>query len=360
MTAGSRNLRSRRSGPNRLNDVAVEGIVYIPLCGTDQVIGGNPFRLRVKVWNHPVAQHRTGKRLNVGDRHVIAAENERTRLAGKNQRLRRAQPRSPFDPFANELVVALPSRPRGVHQPHGVPGDFLGDDHLSHQLLNLEDVGAAEDLRRGMSHDPGGVRHHPHLFVLRKVGHDDVEHESIELGFGKRVGALELDGILRREHEEGRLERIRAPGRSDVVLLHGFEQCGLGFRRRPVDLVSEQDLREDRPLHKAQRAVTAVLVQHFGASDVRRHQVRCELDPLERQVENLRDCLDQQRLRQSGHARDQAVPPGEERHQYLVDHFVLADDHFSDFCENPRPPLRYALGHCGDVGRCRVHQWVSE
>ena len=23
-------------------------------------------------------------------------------------------------------------------------------------------------------------------------------------------------------------------------------------------------------------------------------------------------------------------------------------------------PLRDALGHCGDVGRCRVHQWVNE
>ena len=123
-------------------------------------------------------------------------------------------------------------------------------------------------------HDPGGVRHDPHLFVLREVGHDDVEHESIELRFGQRIGAFELDRILRREHEEGRLERIRPPGRSDVVLLHGFEQCRLSFRRRAVDLVSEQDLREDRPLHEAQRAVAAVLVEHFGAGDVGRHQVR--------------------------------------------------------------------------------------
>ncbi len=33
----------------------------------------------------------------------------------------------------------------------------------------------------------------------------------------------------------------------DLVFLHGFEQCALGFRCGAVDLVGEYELREDRP-----------------------------------------------------------------------------------------------------------------
>ena len=47
------------------------------------------------------------------------------------------------------------------------------------------------------------------------------------------VGALELDGILRREHEERALERI-GPTRGRDVHLHRFEERRLRFRRRPL------------------------------------------------------------------------------------------------------------------------------
>ena len=102
----------------------------------------------------------------------------------------------------------------------------------------------------------GRLGHDPHLLVLRQVGHHDVEHEAIELRFGQRVGAFLLDRILRGEHEERPFERIGAARRRDVVLLHRFEQRGLRLRRRAVDLVGEDDLREDRPLHE--RAASGV------------------------------------------------------------------------------------------------------
>ena len=129
-----------------------------------------------------------------------------------------------------------------------------------------------------------------------------------------------------------------------MVFLHRLEERRLRLRRRPVDLVGQDDLREDRPLHEAQAAMPAVLVEHLRAGDIGRHQVRGELDPLEGEVEDLRERLDQQRLGQSGHAGDQAVSAGEERHQHLVDDRVLADDDFADLVQDAVAPEGNALG----------------
>ena len=228
----------------------------------------------------------------------------------------------------------------------------------------------------------GGLRHDAHLFVLGQIRHDDVEHEAIELSLRQRIGSFELDGILRGQDEERTLQRIGPSGRRHVILLHRFEQGRLRLRRRAVDLVGQDDLREDRPLHEAERPVSSLLVQDFRAGDVGGHQIRRELNPLERQVQNACDRLDEQRLRQTGHARDQAVAAGEERHQHLVDDRVLADDHLADLREDALPSLSHALGDGSDArgpagsgrlsgrvsrsvrlqpGRTEwIHQWVRE
>ena len=159
-----------------------------------------------------MAQHRQRERLDVGDRDVIAAVNERARLARENERLRRAQAGAPLDPLVHERVAALAARTRRVDQPHRVARDLLGDDHLPHQLLNLQDLGAGQHPLRRLGRHAGRLRDDAHLFVLGQVLHHDVEHEAIELRLGQRIGAFELDRVLRREDEERPLERI-ASGR---------------------------------------------------------------------------------------------------------------------------------------------------
>jgi hypothetical protein len=44
-----------------------------------------------------------------------------------------------------------------------------------------------------------------------------------------------------------------------VVLLHGFEQGGLGLGRGAVDLVGEQQVAEDRALDESELALTGPL-----------------------------------------------------------------------------------------------------
>ena len=76
---------------------------------------------------------------------------------------------------------------------------------------------------------------------------DDVEHEAVELRFGQRIRAFELDRVLRREDEERLVELVGASLDRDAVLLHRLEQRGLRLRRRAVDLVGQDDVGEDRP-----------------------------------------------------------------------------------------------------------------
>ncbi len=97
------------------------------------------------------------------------------------------------------------------------------------------------------------------------------------------------------------------------MLLHRLQQRGLRLGRRAVDLVGQDHVGEDRPLDELHPPVAVARVfQDLRAGDVGRHQVGRELDPLELQVEDLRDRADEQRLGQARGAGDQAVPAGEQ------------------------------------------------
>jgi hypothetical protein len=280
---------------------------------------------------------------------VVPAVQQRPRLAREDERLGRAQPGAPLDPLAHELVIRLTPGARCVDEPDRVPRDVLGNDNLADQLLNLEDVGTRQHARRHEHVDPCRPRHDADLFVLGEVRQRDVEHEAIELGLRQRVRALELDRILRREHEERAIELVRATRCGDVILLHRLEERSLRLRRCAVDLVGQNDLREDWPGDEAQHAVPVLLVEHLSAGDVSRHEIGRELDPLEREIQDLRDRFDQQRLRETGNASQQAVPAREKGHQDLVDHFVLAHDDFADFGEDALAAESHALGNSREV-----------
>ena len=163
---------------------------------------------------------------------------------------------------------------------------------------------------------------------------------------GSGIGALLLDRVLGREHQERQRQVVGLSARRHAVLLHRLQQRRLGLGRRPVDLVGENHVGEDRPAHEAEDAPAggAVLLEHVGAGDVRRHQVGRELDAPERQVEHVGQRLDQQRLRQAGHADEQAVAAREQRDQQVIDHRVLPDDALADLGGDRAPRLRH-LAH---------------
>ena len=78
-----------------------------------------------------------------------------------------------------------------------------------------------------------------------------------------------------------------------------------------------------------------IFLNHFGAENVRRHQVGRELDAVELQGRRVRDGLDQQRLREARHAAQQAVAACEQAREHLAPHALLSDDLTADFLIQP-------------------------
>jgi hypothetical protein len=148
------------------------------------------------------------------------------------------------------------------------------------------------------------------LLVPVRVVDDQLEEEPVELGLGEGVRALGLDRVLGGENEEGRLQRIAGPVDRHLPLLHALEQGRLRLRRRPVDLVGQEHVRERRAPLEVE--LPGGEVEHAGADHVRRHEVRRELDPLVGAADQPRQDAGHQRLRGARDALQQDVTSREE------------------------------------------------
>jgi hypothetical protein len=114
------------------------------------------------------------------------------------------------------------------------------------------------------------------------------------------------------------------------ALLHGFQQRGLCFRRRAVDLVGQDQVVKDGPRLEPQRAIALLFMKNIGARDVRRQKIRRELYAAERKIERLRERRDEQRLRQTRHTHEQRVTSCDQRHEHRFDHRLLPHHHLGD------------------------------
>ncbi len=140
-----------------------------------------------------------------------------------------------------------------------------------------------------------------------------------------------LDRVLRGHDEERLLEPVDLAADGDRVLLHRLEHGRLGFGGGAVDLVGQDDLREDRAgLKLEDAAAVGQLHDDVGADDIGGHQVGRELDAVEVEVDRLGQGADEERLAQPGHAFQQGMTADEQAGQDAVDDLVVADDDLAD------------------------------
>ena len=163
------------------------------------------------------------------------------------------------------------------------------------------------------------------LVLDRGVVDEHLEHEAVDLRLGQRIRALGLDRVLRRHDEERALDDVRRAADRDRLLLHDLEQRRLHLRGRAVDLVGEQEVREDRAELGVERA--RVRAVDARADEVGGHEVGRELDALEGAAEHARGSADRERLGEAGDALDQQVAAGEQAHEHPLEHLVLPGDH---------------------------------
>jgi hypothetical protein len=144
-----------------------------------------------------------------------------------------------------ERFVDLARIAGGSHDVDDVPHQYVGHLDLAHELLRgheLIDGALRLEVGRGL----GRPRDDLELLFQRGVAHRELEDEPVHLGFGQRVGALLLDGVLGGEHQERVRQRVGLVAERDLAFLHRFQQRGLHLGRRAVDLVGEQDVAEHR------------------------------------------------------------------------------------------------------------------
>ena len=146
-------------------------------------------------------------------------------------------------------------------------------------------------------------------------------------------------------------KRVGLPADGDLALLHRLEQRALHLGRRPVDLVGQHQVGEDRAERHLELA--ELLVVDPRADDVGGHEVGRELDALELDAERVREGLHRQRLGQPGHALDEQVAAGHEGDDHPLEQHVLADDDPLDLVEHLLE--RCLAGPSADTGLPGAH-----
>ena len=156
------------------------------------------------------------------------------------------------------------------------------------------------------------------------VSDADPHQEAVQLRLRQRVGALVLDRVLRREDQEWALQLPRAVLARDLTLLHRLQQRRLRLRRRAIDLVAEQHVREDRPGLEAEIADSLVIDRRPG--HVRRHEVGRELHAGESKAGHRGERTGDQRLGEARVVLDQHVPVRQQPEEDELERVALAHD----------------------------------
>ena len=139
-----------------------------------------------------------------------------------------------------------------------------------------------------------------------------------------------------------------------LALLHGVQQRGLRFSRGTVDFIGQQEAGEHRALDQFEFVL--LQVEDAGAGDVRGNQIRRALDASEFRAKHLGECSHQEGFAHAWNAFNQHMVACEDGNQGVVDHGLLADDHFGNLgagCGKGLFQVVEGGGHGGRIGELK-------
>jgi len=142
---------------------------------------------------------------------------------------------------------------------------------------------------------------------------------------GEGVGALHLDRVLGRDHQERPGELVGGPVDGRLVLLHALQEGGLGLGGGSVDLVGDHDVGEDRARPELELVLLLAVDRHAG--DVAGQQVRGELDAPDGAVDRAGERFRQRRLAHAGDVLEQQVSLCEQHGHGEAYQLAAAGDH---------------------------------
>ena len=207
-------------------------------------------------------------------------------------------------------------------------GHLVNDGSEARELLAPGDGLKPVDLG---SAGPGGDGN---LVRARRIINPDAEQEAVQLRFRQRIRAFLFNGILGGHDDERRIEVVGFAVDGDRQFLHRFEQRGLRLGWRAIDFVGKDEVGEHGAPMKHQVAPTACLIalKNFRARDVRRHEVRRELNAPKIPPEQFGERFHHHRFGETGHADDEHVSTANQARDQKADHFALTNDHRVHLC----------------------------
>lgn len=161
-----------------------------------------------------------------------------------------------------------------------------GDDVLAHGwaevdlvdgVLDCLDLVSVDDRLEFAEHGLARAEFEQVLLALGVgVSERDAHEEAVELVFWEWVGPDEVVGVLGCDDHEGFGEIVLVAVHGDLSVAHSFEERGLGSGTGPIDLVSEDDAREEWSFLKSH--FTRVSGEDGVSEDIGGHHVGGELD----------------------------------------------------------------------------------
>ena len=189
-----------------------------------------------------------------------------------------------------------------------------------------------------------------HLVLHAGIPERGAEEEAVELSLRQRERSFLLDRVLGRDQEEGIGQRLRRAVHRHLPFGHRLEQCRLRLRQRAVDLVDEEDVREDRPGSKLELAGLRIPDRqpgHIGRLQVGRALNAADLGA----PDGAADRSGEHGLCCAGNVLEQNMPLARERTQREAHRLVLAEDDGRDVAAEP---LRDLIGRSNASGELAV------
>ena len=180
-----------------------------------------------------------------------------------------------------------------------------------HLALEGDELARIEDDRHVARRVGLPLEEEAHLDLRWGVADPHAEEESVELRLGEREGPGEVLRVLRGDDEEGVGQRNGLPIERHLPLVHALEQRRLRARARAVDLVGEENVREDRALPEDELARPLIIDR--DAHDVARQQIARELHAPQIPSDGARERARERRLADARDVLDEQVPSAEQR-----------------------------------------------
>src|SRR4051794_31917357 len=173
-----------------------------------------------------------------------------------------------------------------------------------------------------------------------RIAQHRLHEEPVELRLRQRERSFVLDRVLGRHDEERILEQARLAVDGDLLLGHRLEEGGLRLWHCAVDLVDEDDVREDGAGPELE--VALALVEDGEAGDVGRLEIRRALDARRHGApDGAGDCAREDGLRGAGHVFEERVAAAHERCDDELDLLALAVHDGLDVVEEPLRDVRW-------------------